>query len=85
MATMAIYSVTIVVLERNRISSLQSHMERRWKRDVVSRVSSVIVVIRLGKRKLSVSVPYHLQYTWLTTAAQACRVYIKNVSNHIHT
>ena len=50
MATTAIYSVTIVVLERNRISSLQSHMERRWKRDVVSRVSSVIVVIRLGKR-----------------------------------
>ena len=34
------------VAERNRISSLQT-MERRWKRNVVSRVSSVIVVIRL--------------------------------------
>jgi len=31
------------VVERNRISSLQSH-GKRWKRNVVSRVSSVIVV-----------------------------------------
>ena len=35
------------VVERNRISSLESHGKAYRKRNVVSRVSSVIVLIRL--------------------------------------
>jgi len=46
MVATAIYSVTMV-LWRESAFPLCRGMERRWKRNVVSRVSSVIVVIRL--------------------------------------
>jgi len=46
MAATAIYSVTTVLWNETALP-LCGAMERRWKRNVVSRVSSVIVVIRL--------------------------------------
>jgi len=39
MVATVIYSVTMVLLERNRISSLYSRGKARWKRNVVSWVS----------------------------------------------
>ena len=46
MVATAIYSVTMVLLKETAFPLCRA-MERRWKRNVVSRVSSVIVVIRL--------------------------------------
>jgi len=46
MVATAIYSVTMV-LRKETAFPLCRAIERRWKRNVVSRVSSVIVVIRL--------------------------------------
>ena len=46
MVATAIYSVTIVLWKETAFPLCRA-MERRWKRSVVSRVSSVIVVIRL--------------------------------------
>jgi len=46
MVATAIYSVTMVLWKETAFP-LCIAMERRWKRNVVSRVSSVIVVIRL--------------------------------------
>ena len=46
MVAMAIYSVTMVLWKETAFPLCRA-MERRWKRNVVSRVSSVIVVIRL--------------------------------------
>ena len=46
MVAMAIYSVTMVLWKKTAFPLCRA-MERRWKRNVVSRVSSVIVVIRL--------------------------------------
>ena len=46
MVATAIYSVTMVLWKETAFH-LCTAMERRWKRNVVSRVSSVIVVIRL--------------------------------------
>jgi len=46
MIATAIYSVTMVLWKETAFPLCRA-TERRWKRDVVSRVSSVIVVIRL--------------------------------------
>ena len=46
MVATAIYSVTMVLWKETAFP-LRRAMERRWKRNVVSRVSSLIVVIRL--------------------------------------
>jgi len=46
MVATAIYSVTMVLWKETAVPLCRA-MERRWKRNVVSRVSSVIVVIRL--------------------------------------
>ena len=46
MVATAIYSVTMVLWKETAFPLCRA-MERRWKRNVVSRVSSVIVVIRL--------------------------------------
>ena len=46
MVATAIYSVTMVLWKETAFPHCRA-MERRWKRNVVSRVSSVIVVIRL--------------------------------------
>jgi len=46
MVATAIYSVTIVLWKETAFP-LGRAMEKRWKRNVVSRVSSVIVAIRL--------------------------------------
>ena len=46
MVATAIYSVTMVLWKETGFPLCRA-MERRWKRNVVSRVSSVIVVIRL--------------------------------------
>jgi len=46
MVATAIYSVTMVLWKETAFPFCRA-MERRWKRNVVSRVSSVIVVIRL--------------------------------------
>jgi len=46
MAATAIYSVTMVWWKETAFPLCRA-MEKRWKRNVVSRVSSVIVVIRL--------------------------------------
>jgi len=48
MVATAIYSVTMVLLERNRISSLYSHGKARWKRNVVSRMSCYYYTIGSG-------------------------------------
>ena len=47
MVATAIYSVTMVLWKETAFP-LCSAMERRWKRNVVSRMSSVIVAIRLS-------------------------------------
>jgi len=46
MVATAIYSVTMVLWKETTFPLCRAK-ERRWKRNVVSRVSSVIVVIRL--------------------------------------
>jgi len=46
MVAAAIYSVTMVLWKETAFPLCRA-MERRWKRNAVSRVSSVIVVIRL--------------------------------------
>ena len=46
MVATAIYSVTIVLWKETAFPLCRA-MERRWKRSVVSRVSSVIVMIHL--------------------------------------
>ena len=48
MVATVIYSVTMVLLERNRISSLYSHGKARWKRIVVSWVSCYYYTIGSG-------------------------------------
>ena len=46
MVATAIYTVTMVLWKETAFPLCRA-MEKRWKRNVVSRVSSVIVVIRL--------------------------------------
>ena len=47
MVATAIYSVTMVLWKETAFPLCRA-MERRWKRNIISRVSSVIVVIRLS-------------------------------------
>jgi len=47
MVATAIYSVTMALWKETAFPLCRA-MERRWKRNIISRVSSVIVVIRLS-------------------------------------
>ena len=57
----AIYSVTMVLWKETAFPLCRA-MERRWKRNVVSRVSSVMVVIRLP---ISCELSGHLDYYYV--------------------
>ena len=59
MVATAVYSVTMVLWKETAFP-LYRAMERRWKRNVVSRMSSVIVVIRLPNANLLCELNGHL-------------------------
>ena len=66
MVATAIYSVTMVLWKEIAVPLCRA-MERRWKRNVVSQVSSVIVVIRLpiscvSSMAISCHVPYYYYF-----------------------
>jgi len=62
MVATAIYSVTMVLWKETAFPFCRA-MERHWKRNVVSRVSSVIVVIRLPLLLLFFILYFFIFYT----------------------